>query len=252
MTVTSSDISDAQYRQWADALSEERLPEGWQVVSSSGFARVAGNTELGIFFKEFLPRSPAEAIKAVLRGSRAKRARLNSETLLRAGFDAPTNLAWGKLGNGHEYLFTAAAKGQGVSSWLRTERVERHGDALSVRRQLLAELGIYIGRLHASGFIHGDLRTSNVLAEYHRDRFRFTLIDNERNSHKLPSPGKLVLKNLMQLNMLTSAELSRSDRWRFFQNWQRQMRELSPPEARLLAIESYLWARRRLAAKGKA
>jgi hypothetical protein len=52
--------------------------------------------------------------------------------------------------------------------------------------------------------------------------------------------------------MLTAAELSRTDRWRFFHNWRRQMRELSQPEARLLAIESYRWARRRLAAKGKA
>lgn len=233
-------------------MAEERLPDGWQVVSSSGFARVAGNAELKIFFKEFLPRSPAESIKALLRGSRAKRARLNSEALLRAGFDAPANLAWGKLASGHEYLFTAAARGQGVTTWLRTELLERHGEPLSKRRQLLAELGVYIGRLHASGFIHGDLRTSNVLAEYHRDRFRFTLIDNERNSQQLPAPGKLLLKNLMQLNMLTATELSRTDRWRFFQNWRRQMRELSPPEARLLAVESYLWARRRLAAKGKA
>jgi len=222
------------------------------MVSSSGFARVAGNPELAIYFKEFLPRSPAETIKAMLRGSRAKRARLNSEALLRAGFDAPANLAWGKLANGHEYLFTAAAPGQGVSTWLRTDLVERHGQPLALRRQLLTELGIHIGRLHATGFIHGDLRTSNILAQYRQDRFRFTLIDNERNSHQLPSPGKLLLKNLMQLNMLTAAELSRTDRWRFFRNWRRQMRELSQPEARLLAIESYQWARRRLAAKGKA
>ena len=210
------------------------------------------NRELAIFFKEFLHRSPAERLKALIRGSRATRARRNSDALQRAGFDAPENLAWGALPNGYEYLFTSAAGGQGVTDWLRHTLTERSGEQLQLRRQLVTELGVYIGRLHATGFTHGDLRTSNVLAELRQGRFRFTLIDNERNCRQQQAAGKRVLKNLMQLNMLTSAELSRTDRWRFFQSWHRQMRDLSPLEARLLALEAYQWARRRLAAKGKA
>lgn len=213
---------------------------------------MATHPELAIFFKEFLNRSPAERLKARVRGSRATRARLNSEALTRAGFAAPANLAWGKLPHGLEYLFTAAASGQGVTDWLRHTLTERTGPQLALRRQLVTELGIFIGRMHATGFTHGDLRTSNVLADLRQGRFRFTLIDNERNRRQVPAAGKLILKNLMQLNMLTATELSRTDRWRFFRNWHWQMRDLSELEARLLAVEAYQWAQRRLAAKGKA
>ena len=108
-----------------------------------------------------------------------------------------------------------------------------------------------IGRLHATGFIHGDLRTSNVLAHKGCDHFEFSFIDNERNTQHKPAPGKLLLKNLMQLNMHLPSELSRTDRMRFFESWHSQMRALSPLEAKLIAIKSYQWAMDRLRAKGK-
>ena len=84
----------------------------------------------------------------------------------------------------------------------------------------------------------------------HSQRFRFVLIDNESNLQKVPPPGKLLLKNLMQLNMLLPSDLSRTDRMRFFCAWRRQMRELSPLEAKILAGEAYHWAMRRLYDKG--
>jgi serine/threonine protein kinase len=129
--------------------------------------------------------------------------------------------------------------------------VERSGEQLQQRRQLLRALGTFIGRVHATGFIHGDLRPGNVLAVLEQGRFRFTLIDNERNVQKVPPPGKMLLRNLMQLNMLLPADISRSDRMRFFTAWRRQMRYLSPLEAKILGAEAYLWAMRRLREKGQ-
>jgi serine/threonine protein kinase len=232
-------------------LASQELPQGWELVGSSGMARVASHRDDGIFYKEFLPRSPLEKLKAMVRGSRATRARLHSEELLKSGFEAPENIAWGKLAGGREYLFTYAVPGEGITDWLRRILVTRDSAALQLRRQLLRELGVFIGRLHYTGFIHGDLRPSNVLAQHEHDRFRFFLIDNERNSQQKPAPGKLLLKNLMQLNMLLPSDLTRTDRMRFFQAWHSQMRYLSKTEARLLARESYQWAYRRLDAKGK-
>jgi hypothetical protein len=249
MTNTPPDTIEQLHRS-AESLSNDELPAGWDIVSSSAYAKVAGNTELAIFYKEFLPRSPLETVKAWFRGSRAHRARRNSDALNFAGFDAPENLTWGTLANGREYLFTRAARGQGVDQWLQLSLAERSADNVRQRWLLVAELGTFIGRLHATGFTHGDLRTSNILTEFRSGRFYFTLIDNERNHYAVPAPGKLVLKNLMQLNMMAANDLSKNERIRFFRGWRRQMRQLSETESKIIATDAYLWARRRLAAKG--
>jgi hypothetical protein len=221
------------------------------MVGSSGFARVAVARDLGVYYKEFLPRGPLESAKACLKGSRATRARRQNDALRAAGFTAPENLAWGRLGHAHDYLFSSAVPGMGVTAWLRQELVSREGEELKRRRALLHSLGEFIGRLHAAGFIHGDLRTSNVLAEYRGGTFHFALIDNERNRQRRPPPGRAVLRNLMQLNMLLPSDLSSRDRMRFFRAWREQQADLSRAEAALLAREAHGWAMRRLRAKGK-
>lgn len=235
----------------APELASQHLPAGWAMVGSSVNARVAVQAEMGIYYKEFLPRGPLETLKATVRGSRATRALSNNDALTEAGFNAPANLAWGKLSGNREYLFSSAVAGKSVTDWLRQELSGRPGEALKRRRTMLYSLGTFIGRLHRAGFIHGDLRTSNVLASLEHDQFHFALIDNERNQRKTPPPGRGMLRNLMQLNMLLPAELSKSDRMRFFSNWRREMPELSEAEARLLGLEAYHWAMRRLGAKGK-
>jgi hypothetical protein len=60
------------------------------------------------------------------------------------------------------------------------------------------------------------------------------------------------VKNLMQLNMLPPAELSRADRVRFFRSWREQMATLPAREAKRVGAQAWLWAMRRLRAKGKA
>ena len=248
MTVPgASTISNDPSRDWATAataLADGEMPSGWALVNSSSYARVAYHADQQVYFKLFLPRSPLESVKAVVRGSRATRARRHNNDLHRAGIEAPRNIAWGQLSRGREYLFSTAVPGMGIDHWLRRELPAGTRDKLHRRRTLMRELGVFIGRLHHSGFIHGDLRSGNVLADWRGGRFRFALIDNERNSrHDMP-PGKLLLKNLMQLNMHTPAELGRSDRWRFFAAWRRQMRELSDIEARLIAELDQLVDRR--------
>ena len=66
-------------------LTANQLPPGWQLVQSSTHARVAHSPEKALYYKEFLPRSPAESLKALLRGSRATRARRHNDTLRNAG-----------------------------------------------------------------------------------------------------------------------------------------------------------------------
>ena len=234
----------------ARLLSEDYLPDGWERVHSSTYSRVAYNRDRQLYYKEFLPRSPVESLKALVRGSRARRARLRGEALLWAGIDAPANIAWGKLPRGREYLFTAAAPGEDMDRWLRHTLADRTMPNLRQRRRLLAALGTFVGRVHATGFVHGDLRPGNVVAAWQHDRFRFTLLDNERVRKRAHPSGKMLLRNLMQLNMLPPSVLSRADRMCFFRAWQSQMRELTPVEAKVLGAEAYRWAMRRMDEKG--
>jgi serine/threonine protein kinase len=235
----------------AAQLGNEELPPGWEIVRSSAYTRVACNPDRQVFYKEFLPRSPLDKFKALLRGSRARQARLHSDALLQAGITAPANLAWGRLNGGREYLFSRAVEGDDVTSWLVSLLPSGKAWARANRRQLLESLGTFIGRVHATGFIHGDLQPGNVLARHRGERFLFGLIDNECTVLKTPPPGRMLLRNLMQLNMLPPKVLSRSDRMRFFTAWHRQMRELDDMEAKLLAAEAYNWAMQRLYDKGQ-
>ena len=216
-------------------------------MPSSAFTRVAYNGDLQIYFKEFLPRSPAEQFKARLRGSRADRARRNADSLNYAGFDAPRSVYWGNLPGGGEYLYSEAVPGKPVDTWLWG--TAGNGD-FPLRRALLHDLGIFIGRLHATGFIHGDLRPGNLMAHRVEQRFRFWLLDNERNLRRIPAPGKMLLRNLMQLNMLPPVLLGPTDRMRFFRAWHSQMRDLDRVAAKVMAAASHDWAMRRMRTKG--
>ena len=223
-------------------LASGELPPGWDIVPSSPMTRVACNRELQLYYKEFRPRNPFDRLPASLLGSRATRARRQNEALLYVGIEAPESLACGKLPGGHAYLFTRAAAGQDVANWLKNTLASRTGQALATRRQLLEALGIFVGRVHATGFIPGDLKARDVIADLVDGRFQFTLVDNENTFQKLPPPGRMLLKNLMQLNLLPPAVLSRTDRMRFFIGWRRQLRELSPIETKVVAAEAYQWA----------
>ncbi len=237
----------------ADALAEDlralgrhETVAGWEQVASSGFARVHHNQVHGVYCKEFLPRSHFDVVKSWIRGDRSIRARRCSLDLASAGFSTPRPLAWGLYSPHRGFLVTEAVSAAGVTEWLQTHESSDRPQ----RWRLLESLGEEIGRLHGAGFVHGDLRTSNVLVAQDRDEFRFYFIDNERNSRHREIPLKLVQKNLIQMDMLLPQDLSRSDRVRFFHRYCSAYGRFDPQAARSLALAVDQRARARLAAKG--
>lgn len=240
--------NEEQLHQVATALANGEMPSGWTEVESSNSAKVAYHEEWQVYYKAFLSRGLLEIPKAWLRGSRADRAIKSEQHLAHLGFAAPETLCSGYVDRNQQYIFTALAPGLSVTEWLYLPK-KHCKEALNTHRQLLGALGTHIGRLHATGFTHGDLRTGNVLAENTGDGFHFTLLDNERTQHRVPPPGRAMLRNLMQLNMLPLSALSKTDRMRFFVNWRREMHHLSEIEAKIIAAEAFLWANRRLEKK---
>jgi serine/threonine protein kinase len=225
----------------ARQLSAEQLPPGWELVASGRAGRVARHRGEGLYYREYHRPRPLAQMRETLcygLGGRARRAERSSEALRLAGFSAPTALARGSLANGNTYLFYRALPGESVSDWLRHALAERDPASLALRRRLLRELGTFVGRLHAAGFVHGDLRPRHILAHYQGGQFRFALVDTERARLRRPPPGTWLLADLRQLASLPAPALTRSDRWRFFLAWRQQHPALGHLEARLLAAEA--------------
>lgn len=221
-----------QYLDWARALADDQLPEGWDRVATTVHARLARHTDAGLLFKVFRRGTPAQRMLAPMRGKPVARAISNGEALRRAGFGAPDVVFHGDLPDGAQFLFTRAGPGEDLNEWLA-----RHRSDTEFRRDMLAALGAYIGRLHGSGFVHGELSAQSIYVVYTGQSFNFTLANNEMNRRLRPVPGKLMLKNLQQLAVLERAALGVTDRTRFFMAWRRQLPELAEGEARLLVRE---------------
>lgn len=230
----------ADFATLAGQLGQRAFPAGWALVSDSPGALLAHQASAGIYYKEYPARSLAARLSAVFgRGAAHRRAQRNNARLLLAGFQAPQCLASGTLANGRDYLFISAITGESVAHWLRQALTDRDPATLALRRHLLRELGVFTGRLHAAGFIHGDLHPGNVIAAYKGGQFRFGLINTEHLLRRRPPPGKRLLAELSLLNGLPVTDLTRTDRWRCFLAWRQQQPELGHEEARLLALAAY-------------
>ncbi len=206
-----------KYRQEIAVLLQGILPEGWQWVASSREAVVAATTsEPFVFYKEFLPRSPFEKIKSLVRGSRCQRARQQAEILKAAGLTSPAILCWGQ-GRKNEFLLTAGFAGIGFFQFLKAHfSGSLSQDQLQRKRLLLQEAGTLIGRLHSKGISHGDLRQNNLLVQENEMGFAFCFIDNESNKAWRQVPRAKVVTNLVQFSICTGHVLTRTDLLRLF------------------------------------
>jgi hypothetical protein len=89
-------------------------------------------------------------------------------------------------------------------------------EQLRGKRELIRVFGRTVGRMHAMGIFHGDLKVVNVLARQEKSGWRFFFIDNERTKKFYILPPWLRLKNLVQVNMHRTDALTGTDRMRFF------------------------------------
>jgi hypothetical protein len=83
------------------------------------------------------------------------------------------------------------------------------------RRHLLAAYGTEVGRMHARGIFHGDMRKSNTLFNVSPEGYTFFWLDNERNHQYSEIPQGKRVKNLNQVNM-ERAGVTLTDRMRFW------------------------------------
>lgn len=194
-------------------------------VRSSSNARVyratciCQGTPVEVYFKHYLFRSGFDFFKHLFRPGRGKRA-LNSSLMLREhGFKAPEPLILmqKKLGpfTTENILVTAAV----TESMRLNGLLEKLGrtfnqEAFKKKKRIIIELGKLVGKMHALGIIHGDLRLSNVLIQNQGEIPCFFFIDNESTRKYERAPYRLIKKNLVQINMQRLG-VNNADRMRF-------------------------------------
>lgn len=95
----------------------------------------------------------------------------------------------------------------------------------------------WLGRLHAQGIYHGDLKGCNVLVrEEGRDAPAFPLIDVDRVLFfGRPVDDRRRAKNLAQLAASIPVAVTRSERLRFYRRYAAALGGSSVPEARMAA-----------------
>ena len=179
--------------------------------------------ERWVYIKQYLCRSVWDFIKHLVRPSRARRAFKATLMLEKNGFEAPAVVAMGEcksgLFNREDFLVTFEVENAQRFHQIIPERLEDLSkEQLRNKRELMRAFGQSIGKMHAAGIFHGDLRVGNVLARQKKNDWHFFFIDNERTKKFYRLPPWLRLKNLVQLNMFRDG-ISRTDRLRFFKTY---------------------------------
>ncbi len=199
---------------------------------SSKMARVWTTTagfrkkEITIYIKEYLHRSAIDFIKHLFRDSRARRAFMASLMLRRNGLDCPEPLALLEK-RFSPFRIDSVLVTAGITDGIKFNTVFRklfaEGTYLAEleQRAILSQLGEYVGKMHGAGIFHGDLRTGNIILQSDIGKRRFFLVDNERTRKFGVLPERLVVKNLVQLNMFRLG-ITNTDRIRFLQAYIKQ------------------------------
>jgi hypothetical protein len=201
-----------------------------KTLPSSEFSRVCKlNITLegaarDIYIKWFFRKSALASIKSLFCGSLAKCTYNAEKMLAQNGFDVPLTIAVGETWSGpfHSESFSVTL---GIENTKRAVDIIRRiheittPEQLAAHRNLIRNFGLTIGKMHANGIFHGDLRFGNVLFRPDGASWRFFFIDNERTKKFILLPFWLRVKNIVQLNIGTYGILSRTDRMRFFSEY---------------------------------
>ena len=156
-------------------------------------------------------------------GWRALRAFRMGEALRAAGFAAPLAVVAARRG-GEGVLATRDTGGDDLIGTVTRLRDRRS------KRALLRSLGTEIGRLHAAGFVHGDLVPPNVRVV----DGRFVFLDNDRTRRSAVLVSLAARRNLVQLGRFVVPGVTVTDRARVLAAYA-ATRGLSDPARRRLA-----------------
>ena len=219
--------------------------EHWGPGSSVSHVVLQGARELDLAVKWNHPRGLRRSLSDTLQGSRAARAAAGANVLADLGMHHPETLAFAERRHfgwvTESYLITGfLADTEPLPVALARLREDRRR-----RRRLAGALGETIGRLHAAGLDHGDLKHSNLLVGHDG---RVVLIDLDTLVPPRRPSWRRVVRAFGQLEAYTSdlyPWLPRTDRARFLRGYFQQT-EAYASRRRDLIREARAWVEQKL------
>jgi hypothetical protein len=190
---------------------------GWEYRSKHGSTRrLAAGGPRPAFLKSYRRYRFTDALKELLRGSKAERAAAATAALEAAGFAAAPVVMLGVRRRagfaGTAFLVSEDVDAPDVRAFLAAYAGRGRP---SEKRRLLCALGVYVGRLHEAGFCHGDLVPPNLRVRGDAGAPCFVLIDNDRTrARSRPLSLAEARRNLVQLNRFVVPGVTATDRWR--------------------------------------
>jgi hypothetical protein len=175
----------------------------------------ADGAPLRAFVKIYKASGGSGVFKDAWRSSKPARALRASARLAAGGFRVPPVLAAGE--ERRRRLFRRGFLLTEEVPWPTATRLaEEMVNAPARRRRVANALGAEVGRLHRSGWVHGDLLVTNVLVDEGPPP-RFCFLDHDRTRRR-PAIGarRQRRRNLIQLNRLPLPGVTHSDRLRAF------------------------------------
>jgi len=205
----------------------------FEEVMASKFARVYkgaisfnGRTH-NLYIKQYFYRSAIDFLKHIVRPFRAMRSLKASQMLAAVNLLSPEVIAMGQKMSGpfvtKSFLITRSVEN---APDLTTHIAK--ADNLKTKRQFIRRLAETIGKMHAANISHGDLRTGNLLVKPAGDDWDFYLLDNERTVKYNKLPDKLRFKNLVQIGMVITKNLTNTDKARFYKTYLEQNQQTIP------------------------
>ncbi|MBV1930795.1 MAG: lipopolysaccharide kinase InaA family protein, partial [Porticoccaceae bacterium] len=213
--LSESDNIDTDDIPFSKHLTERRDVHSSQATRVYQATLISAGQRQSIFVKHFHARSTADKCKQLARKSRAMKAVMADALLNEHGFIAPKLLiiAWQQNYGIKKNYFTVTTALEGYKDIY--QQVEAFsGPGRKSKKEFLVALASATAALHKTNISHGDMRPGNILCK-HDKTWQFAYIDNERTKKHWRLPTRTRIKNLVQLNLLISQEISRSDRLRF-------------------------------------
>ncbi|OHB58048.1 MAG: hypothetical protein A2Y07_00775 [Planctomycetes bacterium GWF2_50_10] len=193
-------------------------------VEASEAARVYkfSTGSASFYFKQHLLRDIRDRFKFLLRKSRSMRAFEGAMILEENSFNGPEFAAVVERMAGpvciENYTVTREYAGGVNVRELMHDCAAGKTISASSRRGMIAAFGRLVGKMHAAGICHGDLRLGNVLVRDNGGVYEFAMLDNERTKKYKTLPRKMRIKNLVQINM-SREYFTRVDAMKFWKTY---------------------------------
>jgi tRNA A-37 threonylcarbamoyl transferase component Bud32 len=176
-----------------------------------------------VIVKEYLPGSPFDRLKNLVRRPRAVSAWLGGNGLLVRHFDVaePFALVLGPRLTGSSFLLMEDLGDRSRLDLVALERFAGRLDAdeRRAKRELVHVAAALLRRLHGSGAYHGDFKAVNLFLREGAGAPSIALADYDRVAFGRPVARRRCVKNLSQLSASVGICITLCDRLRFFREY---------------------------------